>query len=78
MPFWFDHLDAEGVTTIAGDVPPADLAAAMHEAAVRFARDGDPGWPTWDATARRARVFGAPASAPPVEPDAYSDVAPLV
>ncbi|MBN9213153.1 MAG: carboxylesterase [Microbacterium sp. 71-36] len=78
VPFWFDHLDAEGVTTIAGDVPPADLAAAMHEAAVRFARDGDPGWPTWDATARRARVFGAPASAPPVEPDAYSDVAPLV
>ncbi|MBT9605121.1 carboxylesterase family protein [Microbacterium sp.] len=78
VPFWFDHLDADGVAAIAGDVPPADLAAAMHEAAIRFAHDGDPGWPTWDARARRARVFGAPASTPPVEPDAYSDVAPLV
>ncbi|WP_431796380.1 carboxylesterase/lipase family protein [Microbacterium enclense] len=54
VPFWFDHLDADGVSTIAGDVPPADLAAAMHAAAVRFVRDGDPGWPAWDATARRA------------------------
>ena len=69
VPFWFDHLDAEGV--------PIDPGAPGIDE-VRFARDGDPGWPTWDATARRARVFGAPASAPPVEPDAYSDVAPLV
>lgn len=78
VPFWFDHLDADGVCTIAGDAPPADLAATMHTAAVHFVRDGDPGWPAWDATARRARVFGAPASIPSVEPDAYADVAPLV
>lgn len=78
VPFWFDHLDAEGVAAIAGDAPPTDLAGAMHTAAVRFVRGGDPGWPEWDATARPARVFGAPASIPSVESDAYADVAPLV
>ncbi len=78
VPFWFDHLDAEGVDRIAGGTPPAALAAEMHAAAVAFARDGDPGWPAWDATTRRARVFGAAASAPAVETDAYADVAPLV
>lgn len=78
VPFWFDHLDADGVTAIAGEVPPADLAAAMHAAAVRFVRDGDPGWPAWDATARRARIFDAPACTPDVVPDAYADVAPLI
>ncbi len=78
VPFWFDHLDADGVTAIAGDVPPADLAAEMHAAAVRFARDGDPGWPAWDATGRRARIFDAPASTPDVITDAYADLAPLI
>ncbi|MCC4247526.1 MULTISPECIES: carboxylesterase/lipase family protein [Microbacterium] len=78
VPFWFDHLDADGVTAIAGDAPPAELADAMHAAAVRFVRDGDPGWPAWDAETRRARVFGGSASGPDVETDAYADVAPLV
>ncbi|BAJ75030.1 carboxylesterase type B [Microbacterium testaceum StLB037] len=78
VPFWFDHLDADGVTAIAGDAPPHDLAAQLHGAAVAFVRDGDPGWPTWDATGRRARVFDAPASVPSVESDAYAEVAPLV
>ncbi|MEV7872873.1 carboxylesterase family protein [Microbacterium sp. NPDC089188] len=78
VPFWFDHLDAEGVSAIAGDAPPRDLAAQLHGAAVAFVRHGDPGWPAWDATARRARVFGAPASIATVDPDAYLDVAPLV
>lgn len=77
VPFWFDHLDADGVATIAG-TPPPDLATLMHGAAVSFARDRDPGWPAWDAETRPARVFGAPASAPAVEPDAYAEVAPLV
>jgi len=77
VPFWFDHLDADGVATIAG-TPPVDLATRMHAAAVSFARNRDPGWPTWDATTRRARVFDAPASVPAVEADAYADVAPLV
>ncbi|WP_150955501.1 carboxylesterase/lipase family protein [Microbacterium testaceum] len=77
VPFWFDHLDADGVAAIAG-TPSLDLATQMHGAAVAFARDQDPGWPTWDATTRDARVFGAAASAPVVESDAYADVAPLV
>jgi len=78
VPFWFDRLDAEGVDRIAGETPPPALAAEMHAAAVAFARDGDPGWPTWHAATRRARVFGASASVPAVETDAYADVAPLV
>lgn len=78
VPFWFDHLDADGVTAIAGATPPTDLAAQMHGAAVLFARDGDPGWPRWDATTRRARRFDTAASVAAVEPDAYAEVAPLV
>lgn len=77
VPFWFDHLDAEGVDRIAGDAPSTALADEMHAAAVAFSRDRDPGWPTWDAATRRARVFGGAASAPPVETDAYADVAAL-
>lgn len=78
VPFWFDHLGADGVTAIAGPTPPVDLATRMHGCVVAFARDGDPGWPQWDATTRRARVFDTVASAPVVESDAYADVAPLV
>lgn len=78
VPFWFDHLGADGVTAIAGPTPPVDLATRMHGCVVAFARDGDPGWPQWEATTRRARVFDAVASAPVVESDAYADVAPLV
>lgn len=73
----FAQAPADGVAAIAGEAPPMNLAAEMHAAAVAFVRDGDPGWPTWDATTRRARVFGAPASTPPVVPYAYADVAPL-
>ncbi|MDF2666824.1 MAG: carboxylesterase type [Microbacterium sp.] len=78
VPFWFDHLDADGVEAIAGDAPPPALADHLHGAAVAFVRDGDPGWPAWDAATRRGRVFGASASVPTVEDDAYADVAPLV
>jgi len=78
VPFWFDHLDADGVAAIAGATPPTALAAEMHEAAVAFVRDGDPGWPAWESTSRRGRVFGGSASAARVELDAFSDVAPLV
>ena len=77
VPFWFDHLDADGVDRIAG-APPADLAGQVHGAAVSFVRDRDPDWSLWDATARRARVFDAAASVPLVESDAYADVAPLI
>jgi len=77
VPFWFDHLDADGVAAIAGTAPPASLAADLHDAAVAFARSGDPGWPAWDATTRAGRVFDGAASGVEVETDAYADVAPL-
>lgn len=78
VPFWFDHLDAEGVSAIAGDDPPHELAAQLHGAAVGFVRDGDPGWPAWDAEDRTGRVFDAAASTDHIERDAYADLAPLV
>ncbi len=78
VPFWFDHLDADRVPAITGVAPPRSLATDMHDALTAFVRDGDPGWQKWDATARCSRVFDAPASVPPVETDAYSEVAPLV
>ncbi|WP_030674238.1 carboxylesterase/lipase family protein [Streptomyces rimosus] len=37
------------------DGPPADLAARMHGAWIRFARSGDPGWEPYD-TGRRATM----------------------
>ncbi|MEW1708319.1 carboxylesterase family protein [Microbacterium sp. NPDC089190] len=78
VPFWFDHLDGDGVAAIAGDAPPRALGAQVHGAAVAFVRDGDPGWPAWDAARRRARVFDVTASVPPIEVAAYADVDPLV
>lgn len=52
LPFVFDlaHLpQLHGRGALLGpDEPPADLAARMHEAWVRFARTGDPGWAPYD------------------------------
>ncbi|MEV0253900.1 carboxylesterase family protein [Streptomyces sp. NPDC050732] len=52
LPFVFDvaHLPRlHGPTGLLGpDEPPAGLAARMHEAWVRFARTGDPGWDPYD------------------------------
>lgn len=77
MPFWFDCLDADGVTAIAGTAPPRALADALHGCAVSFVRDGEPGWPTW-AAARATRVFGGPASQPDVVADGYASVRALL
>ena len=76
VPFWFDCLDAPGVTTIAGDDPPRRLAEAVHGAAAAFVRDGDPGWTPWDGGA--TRVFGGDPSAPDMLPDGYASVRALV
>ncbi len=57
LPFVFDTLDAPGLTgenaLLGPDGGPPELAARMHGAWVRFARDGDPGWP-----AGSCHVFG--------------------
>jgi para-nitrobenzyl esterase len=52
LPFVFDTLDAPGLTgenaLLGPDGGPPELAARVHGAWVRFARDGDPGWPEGD------------------------------
>jgi para-nitrobenzyl esterase len=61
VPFVFDTLGTGG---LAGDGPPQDLAAAMHDAWVRFAATGDPdggdlpAWPPYDAGRRATLDFG--------------------
>lgn len=75
VPFWFDCLDAERVSAIAGDDPPQQLADEMHAAAVAFVRDGDPGWPAWRTAPGITRVFG---EHPPLSHSAYDDALPLV
>lgn len=78
VPFWFDCLDAVGVTAIAGDAPPRRLADAVHGAAVGLIRDGDPGWTAWESRPGTTRVFGGEASRPDVEADGYASVRALV
>ncbi|KAF4408523.1 carboxylesterase/lipase family protein [Streptomyces lycii] len=59
LPFVFDlaHLpQLHGPAALLGpDAPPAELAARMHEAWIRFAGTGDPGWDAYD-TGRRATM----------------------
>ncbi|GAB2602593.1 carboxylesterase family protein [Streptomyces capparidis] len=56
LPFVFDlaHLpQLHGPAALLGpDKPPADLAARMHEAWIRFARTGNPGWHPYDTRRR--------------------------
>ncbi|SFS13820.1 para-nitrobenzyl esterase [Microbacterium sp. cf046] len=78
VPFWFDCLDADGVTAIAGDEPPRALAAGLHGSAVSFVRDGEPGWTPWSSASGSTRVFGGTASRPDVEADGYASVRALV
>ncbi|GAA2976762.1 para-nitrobenzyl esterase [Microbacterium terrae] len=78
VPFWFDHLDAAGVTAIAGDAPPRRLADAVHGAAVALIREGDPGWKSWSVASGTTRVFGGAASRPDIDADGYASVRALV
>ncbi|WP_109209086.1 MULTISPECIES: carboxylesterase family protein [Microbacterium] len=78
VPFWFDCLDDPHVAAIAGDEPPRRLAAAVHGAAVAFARGDDPGWPAWSGAPGTTRVFGGEASAPDVVADGYRSVRALL
>ena len=57
VPFAFGNLHEPGVREAAGDAPPAELAAAMHGAWVRFVTDGDPGWDRYTTTDRRVMLF---------------------
>lgn len=72
IPFFFDRLDAEQVEGMAGAHPPVSLATEVHSAAVRFARDGDPGWPRYEPPARVVHVYDVPSRD---LADGYADVA---
>jgi para-nitrobenzyl esterase len=55
IPFVFDTLDLghrQMLGGALGENPPQQLADTMHAAWVRFARDGDPGWPRYDLDRR--------------------------
>ncbi|WP_199791201.1 MULTISPECIES: carboxylesterase family protein [unclassified Streptomyces] len=57
LGFVFDTGEVPDSRRLAGEGAPQDLADAMHAAWVRFAADGDPGWPAWDP-AHPVRIFG--------------------
>jgi para-nitrobenzyl esterase len=57
LGFVFDSADVPESAKLAGPGAPRELAHEMHAAWVRFAMDGDPGWPAWDAT-HPVRIFG--------------------
>ena len=75
VPFWFDCLDSERVTALAGPQPPQPLADEAHGAAVAFVTRGDPGWPAYSRDRGEAMVFGEPSR---VVADGYRDVRPLL
>lgn len=58
IPFVFDTLATPGARRITGPGAPQELAAEMHQAWVRFIRDGDPGWTPYTPPIRTVRVFG--------------------
>jgi len=57
LGFVFDRLDAADSVGIAGQGAPQSIADDMHEAWVRFAKTGDPGWESWNER-RPVRMFG--------------------
>jgi para-nitrobenzyl esterase len=75
VPFFFDCLAADAVDVIAGDRPPQALADEVHAGAVRFVRDGDPGWPRFTAATGETRVYDDPST---VTKDGFAEVASLI
>ncbi|MEV7286247.1 carboxylesterase family protein [Streptomyces sp. NPDC093252] len=57
LGFVFDTGEVPESAKLAGTGAPQSLADEMHRAWVRFAADGDPGWPRWDAS-HPVHLFG--------------------
>ncbi|MGW4472926.1 carboxylesterase/lipase family protein [Nonomuraea sp. NPDC004354] len=57
IPFVFATTATAEAQLMTGPDTPAALTRAMHEAWVRFAEMGDPGWPAWSAATRPTQVF---------------------
>ncbi|MGW2566266.1 carboxylesterase family protein [Streptomyces sp. NPDC001537] len=61
IPFFYDVLDAPGVTEALGADPPAALAASMHADLVGFVRGEEPAWARATGTlGDPARTYGRP------------------
>ncbi|HEX6341039.1 carboxylesterase/lipase family protein [Umezawaea sp.] len=60
LPFVFDVLDRVdfGLLGVTPNAETTALAASVHAAWVRFARDGDPGWPRYTAEHPAVRRIG--------------------
>ena len=58
IPFTFDTLDAPDAPNLVGADAPQEVADSMHAAWVRFIRDGEPGWPRYEAHSRTTQIFG--------------------
>lgn len=56
IPFVFDALETRHADWLTGPNPPQQLADQMHATWVRFATDGEPGWPAYGAE-RAVAVF---------------------
>ncbi|MER5183937.1 carboxylesterase family protein [Streptomyces sp. NPDC002896] len=64
IPYFFDVLDAPGVTEALGPHPPAELATLMHADLVGFVRGQEPTWARATGTlGDPAREYGRPGSA---------------
>ncbi len=74
VPFVFDNLSAPGAELVAGPDAPRGLAEEMHQAWIRFASTGDPGWPAFDQTLP-VRVFDANGGGVRVDPHAVERAA---
>ena len=58
LGFTFDTLALEAHGALMGAEAPQALADEMHDAWVRFVRDGDPGWAPYDLDRRPVQDFG--------------------
>jgi para-nitrobenzyl esterase len=67
IPFVFDNLASPDAQAAIGTQPPADLAAQMHAAWIRFASTGDPGWPAFDSS-YPVMIFGGDRPGVALEP----------
>lgn len=73
VPLVFDRADHPATRVLVGDKPPHELARALHDAWVAFARDGRPQsellppWPRWNRM-RPTMLIDAPASCVSYDP----------
>lgn len=72
VPFVFDNLAEPEAQLAIGGNPPADLAAEMHAAWIRFATTGDPGWQPFDSS-YPVMTFGATPGSAKVQYDPRGD-----